>query len=297
MIDHKYSILVVDDDAENRNMMVSFLENDANYVLYTANNGKVALEIARLEIPDIIVLDWQMPEMNGIEVLKELKKKDETKEIPVIMFTGIMTDTVSLRESLRLGANDFLKKPVEPIEIEARILSILKHIEHQKELAQKELKILQLEKSTLSLELEAKQKEVITYAKSLSSKNELFSQYLEGMKSFISSEKLTANQVATLDAMSNDLKQSMNVLKGYEEFAALFQQLNPSFFKALDALNIPLTENERQLLSFIKLNLSNREIAALLFVSLSAVEKAKYRLKIKLNIESEITLNDFILNL
>lgn len=297
MIDRKYSILVVDDDAENRNMMVGFLENDENYVLYTANNGKVALEIARLETPDIIVLDWQMPEMNGIEVLKELKKKDETKEIPVIMFTGIMTDTNSLRESLQLGANDFLKKPVEPIEIEARILSILKHIEHQKELANKELRILQLEKSTLSMELEAKQKEVITYAKSLSSKNELFSQYLEGMKSFISSEKLTPHQVSTLDAMSNDLKQSMNILKGYEEFAALFQQLNPSFFKALEALDISLTENERQLLSFIKLNLSNREIAALLFVSLSAIEKAKYRLKIKLNIDSDISLNDFILNL
>lgn len=297
MENKKNTLLIIDDDAQNRQLLVRFLEANDQFVIYSAPSGKVGLEIAFHEIPNVIILDWQMPEMNGIEVLSRLKSNSATKEIPVIMFTGIMTDTRSLRQSLQLGAHDFLRKPIEAVELEARINAVIRQEERKKEIIEQQLKIISLEKKQLQIELDAREREVINYAKSLSSKNELFSQFLDGMKQFIKVGNLNTEQASHLNALTNELKQNLNILKSYEEFDELFAQLNPQFIDSLKSLGIPLTENERQLITYIRLNLSNKEIAALLFVSIAAVEKAKYRLKSKLNIEPNINLNDFILSI
>lgn len=177
MENKKYTLLIIDDDAQNRQLLVRFLEANDQFVIYSAPSGKVGLEIAFHEIPNVIILDWQMPEMSGIEVLSRLKSNSATKEIPVIMFTGIMTDTRSLRQSLQLGAHDFLRKPIEAVELEARINAVIRQEERKKEIIEQQLKIISLEKKQLQIELDAREREVINYAKSLSSKNELFSQF------------------------------------------------------------------------------------------------------------------------
>lgn len=293
----KYIILIIDDEAENRSLMVNYLERNEKFILYSASNGEKGIEIAREEQPCVIILDWQMPEMNGLEVLKQLKENANTSEIPVMMHTGIMTDSESLRTAMQIGAHDFIRKPIEPIELEARINSVIRQKEHQVELMNQQQRIYELEKKQLQLELEAKEREVINYAKSLSGKNELFSHFLTGIKSFIQSEKLSNEQEFKLIQLSNELKNSMNALNGFEEFSALFNQLNPKFADGIEKLGISFTENEKHLLCFLKLNLQNKEIATLLFVSVAAVEKAKYRLKQKLKLQADESLNDFISNL
>jgi len=292
--DNKHIILIIDDEAETRNLVVNYLESNESYIFYTANNGQTGLEIAESEVPDLILLDWQMPEMDGLKVLERLKSSESTKKIPVMMYTGIMTDSKSLRVALELGAQDFLRKPIEPIEMEARIKAVILHTQQQEENLEKERRIYLLEKKQLELELFARKKEAINYAKFLAGKNELFSNFSDKLKNFISEENLTDEQARVINNYIRELNNNLNVLKGYEQFAELFHQLNPSFNKSLETFNIVLTEHEKQMLSFIKLNLSNKEIATLLAVSLAAVEKGKYRLKQKLKLEPDVNLTDFV---
>jgi DNA-binding response OmpR family regulator/DNA-binding CsgD family transcriptional regulator len=290
----KHIILIIDDEADTRNLVVNYLESNEGYVFYTANNGETGLEIARNELPDLILLDWQMPEMDGLKVLEKLKEDKLTQEIPVMMYTGIMTDSNSLRSALLLGAKDFLRKPIEPIEMEARITAVIQQAEHQKEIIKKERTIYLLEKKQLEMELESKKKETVDYAKFLAGKNEFFHSLIENLKDFILHENLSDSQARTMRNYINELTISNNMLKGYEQFTELFNKLHPSFNAALDLLEVSLTDHEKQMMSFVKLNLSNKEIATLMAVSLAAVEKGKYRLKQKLNLEQDVNLNDYV---
>lgn len=290
----KHIILIIDDEADTRNLVVNYLESNEDYVFYTANNGETGLEIAENELPDLILLDWQMPEMDGLKVLERLKSTKSTQEIPVMMYTGIMTDSNSLRTALQLGAKDFLRKPIEPIEMEARISAVIQQAEHQKEIIRKERTIYALEKKQLELELESKKKETVNYAKFLAGKNEFFLSLIDNLKHFIENENLNESQARTMRNYINELTINNNILQGYEQFTELFNQLHPSFNRALDSLEVSLTEHEKQMMSFIKLNLSNKEIATLMAVSLAAVEKGKYRLKQKLKLEQEMNLGDYV---
>ena len=117
-------ILIVDDDPKNLKMMCGMLARD-NYELSTANDGVEALALVDQHPPDLILLDVMMPGMSGYEVTRRLKAGSETKAIPIILITAL--DSSSDRaEGLEAGAEEFLTKPVNPVEIEARIQSMLK---------------------------------------------------------------------------------------------------------------------------------------------------------------------------
>jgi len=106
----RYRILIIDDEKDLTNMAKIQLELD-NYEVITAYNGKDGIDKARQSHPDAILLDIRMPEMDGFQVLSELKKDKSTSNIPVIMFT-----TCSQKEdeekSFLLGAVDYITKPV-----------------------------------------------------------------------------------------------------------------------------------------------------------------------------------------
>jgi len=77
-------------------------------------------------MPDLIITDWEMPIMNGIEFIKLLKSNEKTHDIPVIMCTGVMTTPENLKTALDAGAVDYIRKPVEKLELMARVNSMLK---------------------------------------------------------------------------------------------------------------------------------------------------------------------------
>ena len=108
----KATILIVDDSPENLDVLKSLLS--ADYNLKAAPNGKIALKISNmLPHPDLILLDIMMPIMDGFEVLKELKKNEETKDIPVIMLTALDSEQ-NIEKCLKLGAVGYIPKPFEP---------------------------------------------------------------------------------------------------------------------------------------------------------------------------------------
>lgn len=112
------TVLVVDDNRLNIDLLVEILKND--YQLLVALNGERALEIVQDTLPDIILLDIMMPNMNGYDVCKRLKSDPRTEKIPVIFITA-KTQTEDEALGLALGAVDYITKPVNPAIVLARI--------------------------------------------------------------------------------------------------------------------------------------------------------------------------------
>lgn len=115
------TILIVDDEARIRDFVRMNLEME-HYSVLEASNGIEALEQLREHLPDLIVLDITMPEMDGFETLRHIR---EVSTIPVIMLTVRQTDQDKIR-GLDLGADDYLGKPFNPRELLSRIRALLR---------------------------------------------------------------------------------------------------------------------------------------------------------------------------
>ena len=118
-------VLVIDDEQNYLDLITETL-SQKKYKILQALNGKMGCMVAEKFEPDIIITDWEMPEMSGIETINILKQNPSTRDIPVIMCTGIMTSAQNLETALNTGAVDFIRKPVDPLELIARINSALK---------------------------------------------------------------------------------------------------------------------------------------------------------------------------
>jgi DNA-binding response OmpR family regulator len=114
-------ILLVDDEANLREMIRVYLEQEGFQVV-EASNGRDALFAARHEKPDLIILDWMMPEMNGSEFIRAHNKESQT---PVIMLTARVDDHDKII-GLELGADDYVTKPFNVRELTARIRAVLR---------------------------------------------------------------------------------------------------------------------------------------------------------------------------
>jgi CheY-like chemotaxis protein len=134
----------------------SIFENEQEgFTVVSAVDGKEALEKAEKELPDIILMDWQMPEMSGIEALKLLKQSEKTKSIPVLMLTA----SESNNEAFEHGANDFIQKPFNKIELIARVKTSLELVNAQKDLRKKGVDLdIQYNKLKIQKDILVKQK-------------------------------------------------------------------------------------------------------------------------------------------
>ena len=112
-------LLVVDDNKVNRILLARGLEGDGHKV-ETAENGKQALEKLRSDSFDLVLLDIEMPEMNGYQVLETCLQNPELRDIPIIM-TSSLEELDSVVKCIELGAEDYLNKPVNPILLRARV--------------------------------------------------------------------------------------------------------------------------------------------------------------------------------
>jgi CheY-like chemotaxis protein len=116
-------ILVVDDDVDSLKLIGLMLQRQG-YEVIAANTGGQALTKAEIEVPNLIILDVMMPDMNGLEVCKRLRQNTATQKIPIIMFTAktLIDDKV---KGFEAGADDYLTKPTHPAELASRVKAIL----------------------------------------------------------------------------------------------------------------------------------------------------------------------------
>lgn len=120
---NKQTILIVDDEYAIREMIVMSLEN--NYHCIEASDAHKAEALIKQQLPDLILLDWMMPGISGINYVKSLRKDQQTATIPVIMLTA-KTEEDNMLEGLESGADDYLRKPFSTKELLARVRALLR---------------------------------------------------------------------------------------------------------------------------------------------------------------------------
>jgi len=373
-------------------------------MLYQALNGELALKIAIREQPEIIITDWEMPGMDGIELIKRLKQNESTSDTPIIMCTGVMTSSENLHTALSVGAVDYIRKPIDKIELLARIKSMLMLSDSRKVLKEKYLEIQQDHKfirslmesipnpmvyynpegkiqvynqsferfinfqnldiskfriqeiepfskneihrfydikiikdgldatyeyelkgrsyviaKTLFLNLgsapqgimciltdvtelknahndiiENKKRELATYALRLIQISELNKSIISDLRSLNS---LTNQEGSELIRQSIN-KFNINSGKGFwDEFESRFENVYESFYTKLNTRYPELTPREKKLCALLRLNLSSKEIATIIFQNPHSVDVARFRLRKKLDLSQEENLVDFLMKI
>jgi two-component system phosphate regulon response regulator PhoB len=119
-------VLVVEDEPAQREVLAYNLEAEG-FAVSRAENGEEALVLVDEVSPDVIVLDWMMPNLSGIEVCRRLKIKSETRSIPIIMLSA-RSEEVDRVRGLETGADDYVIKPYSVIELMARVRSQLRRV-------------------------------------------------------------------------------------------------------------------------------------------------------------------------
>jgi len=120
-------VLTVDDELSMRKVTRALLQAIGVKTIYEANNGTKGLDVICMHAPDLVILDWEMPSLNGPDFMRAVRApgKFPLPDVPVVMLTGF-SERARVVEAVRLGVNEYLLKPVSSTALLARIVSILK---------------------------------------------------------------------------------------------------------------------------------------------------------------------------
>ena len=287
----KQKILIVDDTPANIRLLGDYLSR--YYTVLIATNGENALQLAKENIPDLILLDIIMPGIDGYEICRRFKEKTETRDIPVI-FISAKTSIEDEAKGLELGAVDYIKKPFNLPIIKGRVqthLSLKRAMEDTELLvAQRTAELLEtqqnLQKKTKSLEetnialqvlLKRRDQEKLEFEDEIMANvNKLVRPYLEKLEPLLTVEKQKKLLQIAL----------MNLNEIVDPFA-----------RGHLASIAKLTPSEIQVANFIKMGKPSKEIAALLDVSCRTIETHRTNIRKKIGLKkSKMTLRKYLLS-
>ena len=120
-------ILVIDDEEDYINLVKTIME-PLGYVISFASNGKEGMASIKNEIPDLVILDVNMPELDGYQLTEQIRRTAEIKHIPIILLTVRRKEDDKVK-GLDLGADDYITKPFHPKELIARVETVLRRSE------------------------------------------------------------------------------------------------------------------------------------------------------------------------
>ena len=246
----KYKILVIEDEADMREIIQNILQMN-NFQVILSNDGEDGIELAKKEIPDLILCDISMPIKNGFQVLTEIRKIDSIKSIPFIFLTG-KSDRIDFRKGMNLSADDYLTKPFRKSELLNAInvrLSRAQQIYNSKNLKLRELE------ENMEFFLQGKNSPKIEELESLIEKlkqtaNEKQSQIQN--YSFINSHLLrgpVSNILGCLEIAKNNPESYLDTLKDIGKSTLELDEI-------IQRLNDLLNSNEQSEFSFRKSNKS-----------------------------------------
>ncbi len=286
----KPTLLLADDEYANMEAVLSFIEDEVGQVLY-APDGQVAYEIATEKLPDIIIMDWQMPNLNGLEAIRLLQATEKTKEIPVIVATGIMTSSTHLQEALENGAVEFLTKPFVPIEFKARIRAAIRIRDQHLNIR----RMLLNEQELLNKTLHHKRRELTTQAILDHQKNHLSARILEHLQSI---DGLTQMVYATdISVLTQELNAHFNLDESWERFKIHFGEVHKGFFDRLHRQFPTLNRNAQKLCAYMRMGMGNYEICEMTGANDMAVRRALNRLKKRLGLTAGDDIRQFLFEL
>ncbi|MFK5892591.1 MAG: response regulator [Pseudomonadota bacterium] len=272
-----HKILIVDDLVDNLKLMVAIFEKyQPYYELFQTSNSVNALEIAIKTMPDLIITDWKMPEMDGIELIKQLKDETLTSNIPILIVTGIMQSSNDLYTALEEGAVDFVRKPLEPIELIARTNSAINTSKNHKERI--EAKNIELAENALYL---VKNGEFIV---ELTKKMQFLKDHLKGKDH--QTEDILNELIYLVNSKTSD--------DSLQRFNIAFYSVHEYFNKNLTSKYSNLTINDLKLCAFLRLGMSTKDIASILYQTNDSVKVSRSRLRKKLGLEQSQNLQVFL---
>lgn len=290
-------ILIIDDEEESIAVLEYLLE-ELNYEVHSIQHPLLAIETIRKVAPQLIILDWIMPEKSGIQVLQEIKSFPDLVNIPVIISTGIRINSADLKTALDAGAFDFVRKPIDEIELSARVASAIstfeymrKIVEMQIEAAEQELRLAETKSKLLQNELDKKERELIASTISVLHNKKLINTIKEDLLSNETNvDEANKKQVLKFLTKYENVANSFN----WQMFEKRFTELNVEFYKNLRFRFPDLTSGELRLCAFYKIGLSSKEIAILNYSNYEAVRKAVYRIRKKMKITDKTELTLFL---
>lgn len=230
---HDAVILVVDDE---QTYLASITETlrEKNFKILQALNGSMGIKVTKQFMPDIIIADWEMPEMSGLQMIQHLKSDETTKDIPIIMCTGKMTTSENLDTALEAGACDYIRKPIDPIELTARINSALHLSGAFKKINEQNGELLQLNStkdkffSLIAHDLKSPFQGLIGYSELLSSDYDALSD--KDRKEFINNiAELSKNAYKLLDNLLTWSRMQQGKMKFNPKNISLPSELYPTF--------------------------------------------------------------------
>jgi CheY-like chemotaxis protein len=268
---NSFKVLIVDDQIENIKSIVSILENNfSNAILYQANSGKSAMNVINKAIPDIILTDWEMPEMSGLDLVSLLQNDNKLRMIPVLMVTGIMVTKESLKSAFDAGVVDFLTKPVSAVELISRMQSALRIVERNNEI------------------LKSKERVIVNQ---MIQNNDLMS-FIKGIHKEIEHiiERTTPELFDSLCEKIHNKLDNDNI----NLFKHSYDEVYPDFTKNLLNMFPDLTPKEIKLASLIRLGLSVKELAEIMCVTPDSMKVFRSRLRKKMNLKPEQGFKSFL---
>ncbi|WP_375559191.1 response regulator [Bernardetia sp. OM2101] len=299
-----YTILVADDTEENLKLITEYLENDAkesqsknllpfDYQILLAPNGEIALKIAQKAEIDLLITDWEMPKMNGLELISAFQSDKKLRKIPIIMVTGMYVEAKNLKLALEKGAIDFISKPIHQMELVARVKSAIK--------LQESFKIIEEQKNK---ELSAKVLHIQRQNEILIEIDNQFNDFLKRIRrdnkqnQEENEDSITdlSSYFSELQSIKKNLKKNIDTEHDWENFQLRLQQNHPEFVQKL-AVYEDLKPHELRFLTYLYIRMNDKEIARILNINYQSVRAYKSRVKKKLDIEDGISLNDWIVSL
>jgi len=271
-----YKILIVDDVVENIQTIIRFLEEfHPEYRLYQATGGSEAFELAKTISFNLIIADWYMPGVSGIDLIKMLKSDSKTAHIPVLLVSGVMLSSEDLDTAFEAGAYDYIRKPIDPLELSARARSALMVAScHFRELEKKNIEL--VEKTLILI----KNNEFnIEMAKDLRKLIEIFDNDLEA--------KAIVHKL--IDEIDQKIKQD-----SWQHFEIAFENVHSEFNRNLISQFPHLTPGELKICILIKLGMNIKEMTSILYQSSASLKVARSRLRKKLQISTDINLQNFL---
>ncbi len=273
---HK-KILVADDDPQVIKIIFKyFTDTNHPYELLSASNGAIAHQIAQEEVPDLLILDWEMPILSGIEVMKYSRKTAHTRHIPIIITTGAQTEDHHLEEALKQGAVDYIRKPFSRLELLARAQSALCIAA-----------LRQQERNMMQSMIDAKNRQLSSIALQVAQKNELLASVAKKLEP-------VATKNASVKACLKDIQNGLKLDNQWELFKLHFEEVHPQFFTRLQQMYPALTPNDLKICAYIKMNLSNKETRQILNLTTKGLETARYRIRKKMNLNPKEDLHRWI---
>ncbi|MCF8222911.1 MAG: response regulator [Bacteroidales bacterium] len=207
----KKKILAIDDQEDN---LISLEAIFKHYLpgceLITALSGENGIRLAGQEMPDAIILDIIMPEMDGYQVCNLLKENEKTRIIPIMMLTAIKTDTESMVRGLESGADAFLSKPFDPVELTAQIKVLLRIKDNEDRLRDKH-KMLEDIVSERTRELVSSNREL---TREIERRKKTEKELREAVERAKEADKIKTNFLASI---SHEFRTPLNAIIGFSD--------------------------------------------------------------------------------